>query len=72
MNTHDLFRLDGKTALVTGGAGIYGIHITRALAEVGAQVLVASRNLEHVRKSGGRNAGGRFKGFGRTAGFRFK
>lgn len=46
MNTNDLFRLDRKTALVTGGAGIYGIHITRALAEVGAHVVIASRNLE--------------------------
>jgi len=46
MNTNDLFRLDGKIALVTGGAGIYGIHITRALAEVGAHVVIASRNLE--------------------------
>ena len=31
----DLFRLDGKVALVTGGAGIYGRHIVRALAEGG-------------------------------------
>ena len=50
MNTNDLFRLDGKIALVTGGAGIYGIHITRALAEVGAHVVVASRNLEQCEK----------------------
>jgi NAD(P)-dependent dehydrogenase (short-subunit alcohol dehydrogenase family) len=53
MNTHDLFRLDGRVALVTGGAGIYGVHITRALAEVGAHVVVASRNLEHCRKVAG-------------------
>jgi NAD(P)-dependent dehydrogenase (short-subunit alcohol dehydrogenase family) len=44
--TMPLFRLDGKVALVTGGAGIYGRHIVRALAEVGAIVVVASRNLE--------------------------
>lgn len=50
MNTNDLFRLDGKIALVTGGAGIYGIHITRALAEVGAHVVVASRSLEQCEK----------------------
>ncbi len=50
MNTNDLFRLDGKIALVTGGAGIYGIHITRALAEVGGHVVVASRNLEQCEK----------------------
>ena len=38
-----LFRLEGKTALVTGGAGIYGAPIVRALAEAGAHVVVASR-----------------------------
>lgn len=40
-----LFRLDGKIALVTGGAGIYGEHIVRALAESGAHVIIASRDL---------------------------
>ncbi len=53
MNTNNLFRLDGKTALVTGGAGIYGVHITRALAETGARVVVASRNLEQCEKVAG-------------------
>jgi len=43
-HTLDLFRLDGKITLVTGGAGIYGRHIVRALAEAGAAVVVASRN----------------------------
>lgn len=46
MKTIDSFRLDGRVALVTGGAGIYGIHISRALAEAGAHVIVASRDLE--------------------------
>ena len=53
MNTNDLFRLDGKIALVTGGAGIYGIHITRALAEAGAHVVVASRGLEQCERVAG-------------------
>jgi len=39
-----LFRLNGKIALVTGGGGIYGVHIVRALAEAGAHVIVASRD----------------------------
>ncbi|MGE3384884.1 MAG: SDR family NAD(P)-dependent oxidoreductase [Pyrinomonadaceae bacterium] len=50
MNTIDLFRLDDRVALVTGGAGIYGVHITRALAEAGASVIVASRNIERCAK----------------------
>ena len=31
--TIQLFSLEGKIALVTGGAGIYGMHIVRALAD---------------------------------------
>lgn len=53
MNTNDLFRLDGRIALVTGGAGIYGRHITRALAEVGAHVVVASRDQQQCEKLAG-------------------
>lgn len=46
MNVIDSFRLNGKTAIVTGGAGRYGKQITLALAEAGATVFIASRNLE--------------------------
>jgi NAD(P)-dependent dehydrogenase (short-subunit alcohol dehydrogenase family) len=49
----DLFRLNGKIALVTGGAGLYGRHIVRALAEAGAQVVVASRNVKACRAYAG-------------------
>lgn len=42
----DSFRLDDQVAIVTGGSGLYGEHISLALAEAGALVIVASRGLE--------------------------
>ena len=42
----ETFSLKGKTALLTGGAGLYGKQIVEALAEAGAEVYIASRNLE--------------------------
>ena len=50
MNVMDLFSLKGKTALLTGGAGLYGRQITEALCEAGADVWIASRNLEALKK----------------------
>lgn len=46
MNIIDKFRLDGKTAVVTGGSGLYGRQMVKALAEAGAKVFTASRSLE--------------------------
>ena len=40
------FRLDGKTAIITGGAGGLGRSMVRQYAEAGANVVVASRNLD--------------------------
>jgi NAD(P)-dependent dehydrogenase (short-subunit alcohol dehydrogenase family) len=44
MSVLERFKLDGKTALVTGGAGLFGRQITEALAQAGARTYLASRN----------------------------
>jgi NAD(P)-dependent dehydrogenase (short-subunit alcohol dehydrogenase family) len=51
LNIHELFNLSGSTAMVTGGSGIYGFPISEALAEAGAHVVIASRNLEVCEKA---------------------
>lgn len=42
----DLFRLDGRTALVTGGSGGLGQVFARALAGAGADVALLGRNVD--------------------------
>ena len=46
MTTLDLFRLDGKTAIITGGGRGLGEYMANALSEVGANVVLCSRKLE--------------------------
>lgn len=48
MNVQSLFNLNGKLALVSGGAGRYGKCIVEGLAEAGAAVIIASRNGEQL------------------------
>lgn len=45
MNVLDMFSLKGKTALITGGAGLYGRQIVEAVAEAGADTYIAARNV---------------------------
>jgi NAD(P)-dependent dehydrogenase (short-subunit alcohol dehydrogenase family) len=46
MNTLDLFRLDGKTAIVTGGGRGLGRYMAEALSDAGANLVLCSRKLE--------------------------
>ena len=42
------FRLDGKTALVTGASSGLGAHFARVLADAGAAVVLAARRQEQL------------------------
>jgi len=60
----DLFRLDGRVALVSGGTGIVGGPIAEVLCEAGATVIVASRDADRCRAFAQElnNLGGNAKG----------
>jgi NAD(P)-dependent dehydrogenase (short-subunit alcohol dehydrogenase family) len=47
---YDLLDLDGRTAVITGGAGFLGSAISSTLAELGADVVIASRDEEKCRQ----------------------
>ncbi len=49
----DLFSLDGRTAVVVGGAGGMGHAIVEGLVRHGARVVIAARNLEKLEKAAG-------------------
>ena len=44
MNIIEQFSLKDKVVILTGGAGLFGRQLTAALAEAGAQLVIASRN----------------------------
>ena len=60
-NVKDVFSVEGKVTVVTGGGTGIGISIAHEFAKRGAPVLIASRNAEHlepvrdeIRKAGGK------------------
>lgn len=46
MQALERFSLHGKVILLTGGAGLYGRGLTADLAAAGAELIIASRNVE--------------------------
>ncbi len=50
-NVRELFDLQGKTALVTGGSRGLGLQIAEALGEAGAKVMLTSRKAEDLEES---------------------
>ena len=50
MNIQESLKLNGKVALVTGGAGLFGRQIVAALAEAGATTVMASRDVDALRR----------------------
>ena len=51
MNVRELFDLDGKTAIVTGGGSGIGRQMAEGLAEAGANVVLCARKLERCEQA---------------------
>jgi NAD(P)-dependent dehydrogenase (short-subunit alcohol dehydrogenase family) len=48
MTTPDMFRLDGKVAIVTGASSGIGVAFAEALAQAGADVVLGARRVEKL------------------------
>ena len=48
MNVLDLFRLDGKRALITGGTRGLGLAMAHALAQAGAELVIVGQNPDNL------------------------
>ncbi len=62
----DLFRLDGKVAVVTGGYGGIGATVSHALAATGAKVAIAGHNPEKAAACAEALRGGGFDSYAAT------
>src|SRR5215216_5874366 len=51
MTISDLFRLDGKVAVVTGASSGLGVAFAKALAEAGADLALGARREERLRET---------------------
>jgi NAD(P)-dependent dehydrogenase (short-subunit alcohol dehydrogenase family) len=52
MRVQDMFSLKGKVAIVTGGSSGLGVTFARALAEEGANIVLAARRLDKLNEVG--------------------
>jgi NAD(P)-dependent dehydrogenase (short-subunit alcohol dehydrogenase family) len=51
MTISDMFRLDGKVAIVTGASSGLGVYFAQALAEFGADVVLAARRADRLEQT---------------------